>query len=74
MPLIDLINQKRAGKTIAPKEAAEWRERRRPDGGATSERRRRCCWEQGHLAREEVTQGDDRPEGNADADRGEETC
>ena len=39
--LVDLINQKRAGKPITPKERPQRRERGRPDGGAAQERRRR---------------------------------
>ena len=38
--LVDLINSKRAGKPITPKERPARRQRRRPDGGAAPERRR----------------------------------
>ena len=64
--LVDLINQKRAGKPITPKERPG-RERRRPDRGAPAERGRRCGRGQGaEEAGQEVPQGGRQPEGNAD--------
>ena len=71
--LVDLINQKRAGKPITPKERPARRERRRPDGGAAPERRRRRGRDQGaEEAGQEAAEGGGRSEGNADADRGQE--
>lgn len=80
--LIDLINQKRAGKPITPKERPRGEgdvkvnelltsaARGRPDGGAAQERGRRRCgdpiWEEAGQKNEE---GRARPEGNVDADR-----
>jgi hypothetical protein len=48
------------------------RQRRRPDGGAAPERRR-CSAGKGVEARQEATQGGERSEGDADADRGQES-
>jgi DNA end-binding protein Ku len=70
--LIDLINQKRAGKPITPKE--------RPRGenvvdlmDAAQERRRGRLREQGSEEEpQEATEGRQRPKGNADADRRQE--
>ena len=71
--LVDLINQKRAGKPITPKERPARRERRRPDGRAAQERRRRRGRDQGsEEAGQEGQEGGGRPEGNADADRRQE--
>jgi DNA end-binding protein Ku len=69
--LVDLINQKRAGKPITAKERPR-RERGRPDGGAPAERGRRGRDQGVEEADQEAPQGGGRPEGNADADRGQE--
>jgi predicted NUDIX family NTP pyrophosphohydrolase len=71
--LVDLINQKRAGKPITAKGAAARRERGRSDGRAAQERGRRCGREQGSQEKcQETAQSGGRPEGNADADRRQE--
>jgi hypothetical protein len=72
--LVDLINQKPAGKPITEGTAPR-RERGRPDGGAPQERRwrnSRCatCFEE---ASQKVEEGCVGPERNADADRRQET-
>jgi DNA end-binding protein Ku len=63
--LVDLINQKRAGKPITPKE--------RPHGENVVDLmealRRRGGREGAEEVRQEAAQGRQRPEGNADADR-----
>lgn len=64
--LIELINQKRAGKTITPKERP-WRKCHRLDGCAAQECRQPRPRDQGH---EKACSGS---EGNADANRGHET-
>ncbi|MGY4330193.1 DNA end-binding protein Ku [Bradyrhizobium sp. LB7.2] len=66
--LIDLINQKRAGKPITPKARPRGRERRRPHGRVAQERGRRSCRNHRCQAREEDEEGGRGPEGNADAD------
>jgi hypothetical protein len=62
--LIDLINQKRAGKPIT-EGAARHRQRRRPDGGAPPERRPGSGVE---ARSQEAEEGRRRPEGDAAAD------
>src|SRR5258705_3124241 len=78
--LVDLINQKRAGKPIVAKERPRGENvvdlmeaLRRSVGGAAAERGRRCGRDQGlKETDQEVAEGSGRPEGNADADRGQE--
>ena len=70
--LVDLINQKRAGKPITPKERPAGEQRRRSDGGAAAERRRRGGRRRRRRSGQEAAQGGGRPEGNADADRRQE--
>jgi len=67
--LVDLINQKRAGKPITAKARPPTRrERRRPDGSPSEEHR----WRRTGEVLEEAAQGGRRAEGNADADRRQE--
>jgi DNA end-binding protein Ku len=54
--LVDLINQKRAGNPITPKELPA-AQRRRPDGGTAPERRQRSGAGQG---RQEAAEGGER--------------
>jgi DNA end-binding protein Ku len=68
--LIDLINQKRAGKPIVAKERPRG-ERGGFDGCASQEHRRSRA-SQEFKAGEEAAQGRQRSEGNADADRRQE--
>lgn len=64
--LVDLINQKRAGKADHAEGAPPGRERRRLDGGAAAERRRR-------LGRDQRSEeAGVRSEGDANADRRQE--
>ena len=70
--LIDLINAKRAGKPITAKERPRGRERGGPDGRVAQEHRRRRAGQR-FKAGQEATQGRKRSEGNADADRRQET-
>ena len=50
--LVDLINSKRSGKPITPKETPAAEQRRRPDGGAAPERRRCRAGEDGQARQE----------------------
>jgi DNA end-binding protein Ku len=68
--LIDLINQKRAGKPITPKERPRGENVGRSDGGVATQRRRGCGRNEGHEeAGEKAAKGGSRTEGNVDADR-----
>ena len=71
--LVDLINQKRAGKPITLKERPSRRERGRLDGGAATERRR--CSPGRPEPRKKAGQVEEvrpRPKGDADAHRRQE--
>ena len=72
--LVDLINQKRAGKPITAEGAAPRRERGRPDGGAAARASAadRSRDQGAEEVSQEAAQGVGRPEGNADADRRQE--
>ena len=66
--LVDLINQKRAGKPITPKDRPTRRERRRSDGRAPQERRRCCSGGQVPTKpAKKAEEGFCRPKGDADA-------
>ena len=70
--LVDLINSKRSGKPIVPKERPRGRECRRSHGRVAQERRRRGGRDQGaEEVGQEALKGDGWSEGDADAEPGQ---